>query len=419
MLGKLPSILIVLTPVLLQGAPKIVSVSVLNDHGQSVYVTFDQPLPNPSDVKSGAHWTIYSSTKTGLRKHLVSGVDMSTFDTERTIRLELRSPIPNGAVLDVTYIGKGEIVHVPKDIISFGPLPSPSEPVTGAKNKNDADIYFKGSYTAVVAGDPVYDIDAFAGYMHALQVGPRKTYLGRVGFYGQMRTKKSSKADPNSFLTYLVYQRHIGSGTSWIGPFSLPYFNYRFAGWEFDRNGKQLNFVTSPVLTVPVRLSGKLSGALEPGVSFPHMTFQMGTEFVDVRKSALAPAGKWHSRGLLGTTFSTGYAPEKNLFDSVQLTSSYQVRLPSSPEIFYDDRFAPVDPVTRKVGATPPMLGTQARHSLDTKLSYMFVKWAGVSFEHTYGSQPPLFVRNGHAFEFGVTFTLKQTSYGRYSILRP
>jgi len=89
------------------------------------------------------------------------------------------------------------------------------------------------------------------------------------------------------------------------------------------------------------------------------------------------------------------------------------------PAIPYDDRFAPVDPVTGRKGDTPPMLGTQPRRSLDTQLTYMFVKWAGVSFEHTYGSLPPAFEKTGNTFKVGLTFTLKETSFGRYSILRP
>ena len=65
------------------------------------------------------------------------------------------------------------------------------------------------------------------------------------------------------------------------------------------------------------------------------------------------------------------------------------------------------------------MLGTQARHTVDTTLTYMFLQWAGLSFEHAYGSLPPAFAFTGHSFKVGLTFTLKQTSFGRYSILKP
>lgn len=397
--------------------PKIVSVSVPNGERQSVYITFD-PIPAEAQVKPRGRWVLYSTAPVGSRRLRVLSVDLTTLSTEKTIKLEIDPPVTlDATALDVSYYGPDGTVHVPADAVSLG-ADQPGHPVTGAK-KDDADIYIKGSYTAVVDGDPVYDIDAFAGYMKAFQSRSKKIYFGRLGAYGQVRTKQASKADPNSFLTYLVYQRYIGGGTGWFGPFSLPYFNYRFAGWEFDRDGKQLNFINSPVITVPMRLSGKLAGELQPGLTFPNMTFQLGTEFVNVRSSPIDPVKNWHTRGLLGATFSTGYAPEKPGFDSIQLTSAYQVRIPSAPEIFYDDRFAPIEPATGKKGDAPPMLGTQARHSLDTKLTYNVAKWAGITFEHTYGSLPPLFKKTGNTFEFGLVLTLRQTSYGRYSILKP
>jgi hypothetical protein len=399
-------------------SPKIVSVSVPAGERRSVYVTFD-PSPPEGQIRPIARWVIYSTAPAGSRRLRVRFVDTGTLASQATIRLEVSPTVPlDVTALDVSFYDDEGAVHVPKEAISLG-TSQPGPPIAGAKGKDDSDIYVKGSYTAVVDGDPVYDIDAFAGYMKAVQLGASKTYIGRFGAYGQVRTKHSSKADPDSFLTYLVYQRHIGGGTGWAGPFSLPYISYRFAGWEFDREGKQLNFITSPVITLPMRLSGRLTGAAEPGLTFPNMTLQLGTEFVNVRSSPIAPAKEWHTRGLLGATFSTGYAPERQGFHSVQFTSAYQVRLPSSSEIFYDDKFAPIDPATGKKGDAPPLLGSQARHSLDTKITYNVVKWAGVTFEHTYGSLPPLFKKTGNTFEFGLVLTLKQTSYGRYSILKP
>jgi hypothetical protein len=226
--------------------------------------------------------------------------------------------------------------------------------------------------------------------------------------------------DPNSFLVYGIYEKNLG-GDKWLGPFQQPfYFNYRFAGAEFNRTGDQINFVTSPMLTVPMRLSGKLQSQLPQGVStFPSVNLVMGTEFVDVEKSVLAPTGHWHTRGLLGATFAAGVAPKKPWLYSVQFTSSYQIRLPSAPEIYFDPKFATVNPATGKVGATPPRLGTQPRHSIDSKVTYNIFEWFGFTFEHTYGSLPPSFVKTDQTFALGLTFTLKETSNARYAILRP
>jgi hypothetical protein len=398
--------------------PKIDNIAMDPIDHRLVLVHFDDPTPSVGDIQRSDYWTVYSKGPRGIRKHTVVGVDVSLFHEEHTIVLQLMGSLSDDwENLDVSLVNDKSILHVDPDVVTKPNVGQgqATAPFEGTTSRDDSDIYFSGSYTGVVDGDPVWDIDAFAGYMKAIQSKSR--YWGKIGFYGQIKTNASATADPDSFLAYGVYQRVIGRG--WLGPFQAPYINYRFSGWEFDREGKQLNFVTSPVLTIPMRLSGRLAGPVEPGLTFPHMTFQLGTEFVNVWKSPLAEAKNWRTRGLLGITFSTGYAPEANGLHSILFTSSYQVRLPSSPEIFYDDRFAPVDQTTGKKGDTPPMLGTQARHSIDTTVTYMFLKWAGVSFEHTYGSLPPAFDLTGHSFKVGLAFSLKQTSFGRYSILRP
>ncbi len=118
-----------------------------------------------------------------------------------------------------------------------------------------------------------------------------------------------------------------------------------------------------------------------------------GTEFVYVKKSILVPEGAWHTRGLASGTFAVGFAPKASFFDSIQLTSSYLGRFPSSPEIFYNSKFAPIDPTTGKPNPkkTPPMLGTQPRHSIDTKLTYNFAPWTGSAtfMESNTGSPSP------------------------------
>src|SRR6202022_953067 len=220
----------------------------------------------------------------------VVGVDISRFaaQDEHTIILQLTQDLPEDwDALDVSLVNDKTILHVDADVVTKPPNSNPgqqADPLEPATGRDDSDIYFSGSYTGVVNGDSVWEIDAFGGYMKAIQTSSH--YWGKVGFYGEVKTTSSATADPDSFLTYAVYQRVLGSG--WLGPFQAPYLNCRFAGWEFDHQGKELNLVTSPVMTLPFRLSGKLSGPVEPGVTFPHMTLQLGTEFVDVWDTPLA-----------------------------------------------------------------------------------------------------------------------------------
>lgn len=411
----------------------VVSAQIVDSLNRSlIHVIFDDPPPSIDDISSPASWVIYIKSQDGknpaeIQKLEVDSVDTSLFTTQNSITLTLKTPVSkNVKLLDTTLLTSSLILHLAQvtDSNSLAAAPETPEggkkaPVTAGASKSDSDIYFNGSYTAAEGGSPIYNIDAFAGYMQALQ--NKTAYYGKLGVYGQATTKASATIDPNSFMAYMVYQRYLPLWENgWRGPFQDPYFNYRFAGLESDKTGAQINFISSPVMTFPIRFSGKIRGAAKPGFIMPHTTLNLGTEFVDVEKSVLAPTGTWHTRGLASALFSTGYTPAKPLpiFASIGLTSSYQVRILSTPEVFYDPKFGVLNPATGKT-VIPAMLGTQPRHYVDTKLSYNFTKWVGFTFENTYGSLPPVFLKTDQTFALGLSLTLKQSNSGRYSILRP
>jgi hypothetical protein len=408
-------------------APKVVAAFVDHNNRNQILIYFDNPVPLPPVV---AQWQAVVFEKTGSGqstsvKRIENTLDpgnLSADHTERFLLVSLNAAVDSNNIKEIDIL-----LITPQGLISVPALTKPSQLATGtrdtpgefvaAKGKADADIYFNGSYSRVQNGDPVWDIDAFAGYMHPLSGNPN---AGRIGLYGQVRTKQSPVADPNSFLTYLVYQNVIGSG-GWWGPFQAPIFDYRFFGSEFDRTAKELTLITSPELTIPFRPIPPPQNESSKVLNWPAFNLIVGEEFVDVRKSVLAPVNKWHRRDLFGASFSAGFGAKRDLFDSIQVTSSWQVRLPSAPEIFYDDKFAPIDPTTGKKNTkkTPPMLGTQPRHWFDTKVTYNFVPWAGVTFEHSYGSLPPAFNKTDQTFAFGLSFNLQEGRFGRTAILRP
>ena len=267
--------------------------------------------------------------------------------------------------VDVRYTGPPGPVRFGADVVKL----SASGGVAGAKSakSDDADIAFTGSLTKTGDDDVVNSINAYAGYMRAIvrppkSEGQRPTYFGRVGFYGQSKSSKSTSAGPDSFLLYGVYQRELGTG-GFKGPFQTPWLNVRVPGWEFDKDGEQRNLVVSPVVTLPIRLvtTGRL-GALEPGLSIPVLTLEAGTELVKPEHSALGTRN-WRARGLLGGTLSTGYAPERPWIDSIELTASYLVRVLSDDEVFKDPRRAPINPATGKQGKAVFELGSRSETS--------------------------------------------------------
>jgi hypothetical protein len=373
-----------------------------------------------ADLQRADAWTLYSHS--GIRRTFDKIVVTDTNKVDKpapAIYLSLVSDLQpdidkiNGIVVTSTAVLQ-VTCSVPRP--TTGPSPKSPE-FKAATGKADSDIYLNGSYTATVGGAPTYSVDSFAGYMRG--IGPAGEFVGKLGLYGQVTTKSgSSSPTPNSYLTYAVFQRVLASEGGWMGPFQTPILNLRLIGGEFAQQGNNTNVVVSPVVVFPLRLSGGSLGPLRPGLTIPHMTFTAGVEIVKSVSSAL-PTANWLTRGLLGSTFSIGYAPQKPWLSSILYTAAYQVRIPSSAEVYYNSSFALVNPTTGVRGTTPPRLGTQARSYVDTKLTYNLTKFAGLTCEYTYGSLPPAFVLTHSTFALGITFTLQQTSYGRYSILKP
>jgi hypothetical protein len=388
-----------------------------------IYITFDAPLPAPADVLHAAFWDVVITTEDGATRTTADGVAIKTCsmlvalhgflsrcpsgESIVEVALQLLRPVPDPVrQLDVVYVGpSGTATIAMSDGFELALGRAADAPVAAA-NTDEADIYVDGKYTRAVDQGAAFDIDAYAGYMRALAPdSPR--YWGRAGVYGQLRAKDSPNADPDSLLLYGVYQRVLGTG-EFYGPLQSPILNLRAPGVEIERNGDQRNFVVSPVVTVPVRLSRGPLGPIQPGFVYPQMTVFAGAEIVKPFATGGDSDGGWRSRALFGATVTAGIAPEQPWFQSLTLRAGYQVRLLSSPELFKDPR-----------GSGEFELGGQARHRAEVSLTYFPVNWTGLSFDYEYGGVPPVFFIAGHTFTAGITFTLKQTSYGRLSILTP
>jgi hypothetical protein len=407
----------------LAAVPVMVQGSVEPNDRRILYITFDAPLPAPADVLHAAFWDVVITAEDGASRTTADGVAIKTCSTQVAlhgfftrcpsgesiveIALQLVRPVPDPVQrVDVIYVGPSGTATIPMSDRFELALGRTADTPVAAANTDEADIYFDGKYTRVVDEGAAFDIDAYAGYMRALApASPR--YWGRAGVYGQLRAKDSRNADPDSLLLYGVYQRVLGNG-QFYGPLQSPILNVRAPGVEIERSGDQRNFVASPVVTVPVRLSRGPLGPIQPGFIYPHMTVFAGAEIVKPLATEAESASGWRSRALVGATVTSGIAPEQPWFQSMTLRAAYQLRLLSSPELFMDPR-----------GSGVFELGGQARHRTEISLTYSPVKWTGLSFDYEYGGVPPVFVIAGHTFTAGITFTLKQTSYGRLTILTP
>lgn len=399
----------------------------------SIIVTFGSARPAESDVLMKGNWAVSSQGRGSNRPLHITGVLAPDFGIDGSVYLQVDADYSffcDGTIPEEQAQKTLQIVfQTTKEYVAFGPstIKCRSEQarsrVSSSTKRDNSDIYISGSYTGVENGVPQWNLDTFGGYLKQFPKG------GSIGVYGEAKTNSSTTADLDSFLTYAVYEhtlldkqvqeRVIAGKDGFWGPFQAPFFAYRIVGGEFDRKATQLNLIQSPALVVPFRLAtGTIMRRIPAKLQWPAMTATFGVEMVNARISALPAEHDWFTRGLIGATLAGGYTPSNPKFNSIAVTSNWQLRLPSAPEIFYDSRFAPRKADGTK-GITPPMLGTQPRHFLDTTLTYKLFDWIGVTFEHSYGSLPPAFNKTDHTFKLGLSLTVKQSNAGRYSILRP
>jgi hypothetical protein len=414
----------------LHAQTNIISVQPIQNSGiaqtpaPSIVVSFGNPYPTQAAATTKSNWSISVQGKSSNQPLTITNIFPSpTYAGDGAVYLQVDKTydqlcdqsVPLDARLksfQVVYQTSAEYVQLGPTTIVCRPGAAGGPLAAGTSNK-DSDIYVSGSYTGVQNGDPQWNLDSFAGYMKEFNFG------GATGVYGQASTSSSKTANFDSFLVYSVFSYVPLNRRGFTGPFQVPYLSYRFAGGEFDHKATQLNFVTSPTAVFPIRFStGKIQRAIPTGVQWPQMNVTLGVETVDVVESALAPTGAWHTRGLIGANFAAGYVPKSPKWNSVAVTSNWQVRLPSAPEVFYDPKFAPLNADGTK-GTTPPMLGTQPRHYLDTTVTYNLFNWVGVTFEYSFGSLPPAFNITDNTFKVGLSLTLKENGNGRNSILRP
>jgi hypothetical protein len=412
-------IAVALVPWAVEAAPpKIAGASITSEDRARINVTFDGGVLESGVVRPES-WFVLLSTTTDLAQVQISSVVVTgcskdtvarssgpcpAGDAVVTLALLMPQPAPTDLrAIEVVYRG------------SLGPMSKTFKMdeaiksiLAGAK-KDDADIAFAGSIVRS-GGTSKYNIDSFAGYMHRLG---NSQYLGA---YGQAKSKDAQNTDPQAFQIFAVWRHVLGSG-EFKGPFQGAIAN-ALAGVEFSKKGNQRNYVFSPRLVLPFRLTTGTLGLISPGFTTPNGTLQVGVEVVKPRESTVNDLSVRY-RGLIGSTFVAGARVQKPALYGVAFKALYEVRVLSDEEAFLDPRHAAVDPATGKKGDAPLEAGRQPRHHAEASFSYLFAEFAGVEVKYEYGSVPPAFALSDHTLTLNVALTLKQTSYARSAILKP
>lgn len=274
------------------------------------------------------------------------------------------------------------------------------EPQPGVKKatKDASDVYINLSYSPSINGPPQYSIDTSIGMLFPVDAGAKADY-GSLGFLAAVKTDKRKTADPDSYRFFGVYQRVLTHRAYW--PVQGALFTWLLGGAEFERQAKNTNFISSPLLDFPIRLRGQINSkkAVVP-VLIPEIGMEFGNNFGNAVNSAGQGA---IARGVLGGNLSVTFNPKFKLFQGIHLTSNYKLRLPAKAEVF-------TNTTTDASGKTVdvPFLSTKPRHYVKNELG--FTLWDPISFTitHEYGVIPPAFRLVDHKVSIGFTLALQQ-----------
>jgi hypothetical protein len=268
----------------------------------------------------------------------------------------------------------------------------------GKATKDKSDVYISLTYSPGLSATPQYSIDTSVGLLFPLRPAATNDF-GYLGFLAAVKTDKRPQADPDSYRLFGVYQRAIRHAP--LGPAQGVLFTWLVAGGEFERQANNINFISSPLVEIPIRLRGEVNNkkTIIP-VLVPEFGMELGTNL----KNAVTPAGQGIiGRGVLGATLGVTVNPTLKLFQAVHLTSSYKVRLPATSEVF-------TNTTTNTAGKVVdvPFLSTKPRHYIKNELG--FTLWDPISFTitHEYGAIPPAFRLIDHKVSIGFVLTLQQ-----------
>jgi hypothetical protein len=351
---------------------------------QSIEVLFGESSPEDEAVRNKDHWRVIAIDENGdTQTYLPETVDPDKLNKEAILHMAVS--LASGGPLDPAthkIIVRYQEHNLPTVVLGSPKKKGPQKVFTAAKGKKDADIYFSGSATGQRGSGPVYSIEAKAGYLQSLRekgaIGGRFTFASDAG----------SDIDPDSITASGTYQKiFVFDSTKGI------ILNSDFLGGEFDKEGQTLNLTTEldGTLVLPSKHLGENT--------FATMDFMGGFEAGHNYKNPLNTQGLgnfWRPKFGVNA-YLVALAPPK-IFNRINLSASYIVRLPQSAE-----------PFTQKVsGSNITSLTKKPRHHVDLDLGLMFAPSYGLTISYRYGSLPPDFKFVDHKVAIGFTLQLKQ-----------
>lgn len=265
---------------------------------------------------------------------------------------------------------------------------------TGAKGKDDANVYVATQINAAIDADPNYSIDA------KLEIPFRTFRIGRriqnSGLTFSTQISDAPKADPDS-MKFGTYWRtfiwdcgpHCGTGT-W----------FRRLQWRNDLQSESNKDFTNTNVVWPtaLRLVSKTWGSsIEFGVR-PYIGNELG---FNINSPLPELENRMVDRPLAGLNSLLLVPTELSVLNSLSWETLYERRWPLRNELVLQEN----DDGTLKSAN----FGTGPKDYVKSSLTAGFGAYFGLTFSYEYGQLPPSFKLIDHAFKVEITFKAKRT----------
>ena len=288
--------------------------------------------------------------------------------------------------------------------LSTGPLsltvpPPNTRFFAPAKSKDDANLYFFGSYLAGEGTKPIYSIDAKAGYIP--EIHDSGIFLGIEAAAtvnsGSQPPANRTRVDPDSITADIALRTARGNFL----------INTYPARGEFSRKNAASNFVPSALVQyVPRPLFQSPRHAfvlyetagIEAGMNLnqPASVFKQPVDFSGYDKILRGVVGGYAAYYIMKKTGATAGDPY-----AAQVSLTYVGRILATDEPYVTSQTVR--------GAQVPLilLDDKMRHHIDGVILWNVSDFVGIQAKYTYGALPPLFQACAHQVTFGITFKAK------------
>lgn len=269
--------------------------------------------------------------------------------------------------------------------------PSPGLPLTGAEDREDANIYVSGELTRASGSDFVGSADLKFSYPVPADFWGRSHFFEPVF---DLKWSSDPEADPDTMkfgLDWAFLAKKRSGGKKW---FSQVWWKNSFLV-EAERDFDNANFTWGSRFIAPSKVFDNDQKTARAYVR-PFVGVEVGK---NIKSPVPEAEGKGIARGVFGSSLNLRFPLKRKHLDSISLEASYIRRLLMLREIYFekaeDDSLRPV------------FFARNPRDWVDSKLSFNLSDSFGFYVGYEYGQEPPSFKLVDHRMKLGLIYKVK------------